>query len=378
MVNVHSRFLSALEADGWLNRSLEFLPTDRQIAERQANGQGLTGPEFAVLLAYTKTSIIRELAASSVPDDPYLMPELQGYFPTPLRERFADEIAHHRLRREIVATCVGNQLVNLSGISFDHRVAEETGMPVADTVRAWIAARDILGLDDWWSEVDALTGIVKLDVQLDLFLELRSMVERATLWLMRHRPLPIDLGAVVGEFRDGMSAVADLLHDHVPGRLRSEAFSLEASRLAAGVPERLAQHSVQWRLLHTGFDVVDLAKRSGHGVERVLAAYWQMFDRLDLAWLWDGIGRLPRSNRWQTQSRAALRDDLVATLVDLASDALSAGSGSGADVDEWYRQHEALIGTSVAIFNDLRRVDSHDLTTLTVAVRQLRMLALLA
>jgi glutamate dehydrogenase len=273
---------------------------------------------------------------------------------------------------------VGNQLVNLSGISFDHRVAEETGMPVADTVRAWIAARDILGLDDWWSEVDALTGIVKLDVQLDLFLELRSMVERATLWLMRHRPLPIDLGAVVGEFRDGMSAVADLLHDHVPGRLRSEAFSLEASRLAAGVPERLAQHSVQWRLLHTGFDVVDLAKRSGHGVERVLAAYWQMFDRLDLAWLWDGIGRLPRSNRWQTQSRAALRDDLVATLVDLASDALSAGSGSGADVDEWYRQHEALIGTSVAIFNDLRRVDSHDLTTLTVAVRQLRMLALLA
>ena len=160
---------------------------------------------------------------------------------------------------------------------------------------------------------------------------------------------------------------------------------MEASRLAAGVPERLAQHSVQWRLLHTGFDVVDLAKRSGHGVERVLAAYWQMFDRLDLAWLWDGIGRLPRSNRWQTQSRAALRDDLVEALVDLASDALSAGSGGGAgvgdggaDVDEWYHRHEALIGTSVVIFNDLRRVDSHDLTTLTVAVRQLRMLALLA
>ena len=110
-----------------------------------------------------------------------------------------------------------------------------------------------------------------------------------------------------------------------------------------------------------------------------------MFDRLDLAWLWDGIGRLPRSNRWQTQSRAALRDDLVAALVDLAADALSAGSDGGAgvgdggaDVDEWYHRHEALIGTSVVIFNDLRRVDSHDLTTLTVAVRQLRMLALLA
>ena len=123
--NVHSRFLNALETEGWLSRSLEFLPTDRQIAERQTNGQGLTGPEFAVLLAYTKTSIIRELSASSLPDDPYLLPELLGYFPTALRERFAADIAQHRLRREIVATCVGNQLVNLSGISFDHRVAEE-------------------------------------------------------------------------------------------------------------------------------------------------------------------------------------------------------------------------------------------------------------
>ena len=223
-----------------------------------------------MLLAYTKTSIIRELSASSLPDDPYLLPELLGYFPTALRERFAADIAQHRLRREIVATCVGNQLVNLSGISFDHRVAEETGMPVTDTVRAWLAARDTLRLDDWWREVDALTGVVKLDVQLDLFLELRSMAERATLWLMRHRPLPIDLGSVVAEFSDGMAAVAELLHDHVPGRLRSEAFSLEASRLAAGVPERLAQHSVQWRLLHTGFDVVELSRRSGHSVQRVL------------------------------------------------------------------------------------------------------------
>ena len=47
-------------------------------------------------------------------------------------------------------------------------------------------------------------------------------------------------------------------------------------------------------------------------------------------------------------------------------------------VDDWYSRHERLIGTSVVIFNDLRRVDTHDLTTLTVAVRQLRTLALLA
>jgi glutamate dehydrogenase len=98
-----------------------------------------------------------------------------------------------------------------------------------------------------------------------------------------------------------------------------------------------------------------------------------VFDVLDLQWLWEAIGGLPRGTRWQTQARAALRDDLVTGLIELTSDALKVGGAS-----EWFHRFEGIIGTSVAIFTDLRRVDVHDLTTLTVAVRQLRTLALLA
>jgi glutamate dehydrogenase len=373
MVNVHSRYLNLLEADGWLNRALEFLPTDRQIAERQAAGAGLTTPEFAVLLAYTKTSDITEITRSDLPDDPYLTPELVRYFPPQLRERFAEQLQAHRLRREIIATQLGNQMVNLQGISFDHRVAEETGMSVVDITRAWVAARDILGLTDLWAGVDALTGTVKSDVQMELFLDLRQMTERATLWLMRHRQLPLDMGAAVSALRPGVAELALGLEGALRGRMLDAVHAAEAGRLAAGVPEDLAQRSVLWPFLHTGFDVVDLAAATGRPTAHVAAAYWQLFDRLDLSWLWDAVGRLPRSNRWQTQARAALRDDLVAALADLTGDALRVGG-----VDEWHHRFERLIGTSVVIFNDLRRVDAHDLTTLSVAVRQLRTLALLA
>ena len=373
MVNVHSRYLANLENEGWLNRALEFLPTDRQIAERQAAGTGLTTPEFSVLLAYTKSSNITELTRSDVPDDPYLRPELDRYFPAALRDRFATDIGSHRLRREIIATQLANQMVNLQGISFDHRVGEETGMSVVDITRAWVAARDILGLAELWDRVDHLTGQVKSDVQIEMLLELRQMAERATLWLMRHRPLPLDIGAAVADLRTGMDALAVGLESSLRGRMRDTAFAVEAGRLAAGVPEDLAQRNAQWPLLHTGLDVIDLAARTRQPLASVAATYWQAFDRLDLAWLWEGVGRLPRSNRWQTQARAALRDDLVAGLADLTADVLSVGT-----VDDWYSRHERLIGTSVVIFNDLRRVDTHDLTTLTVAVRQLRTLALLA
>ncbi len=373
MVNVHSRYLNLLEAEGWLNRSLEFLPTDRQIAERQASGAGLTTPEFSVLLAYTKSADISEITQSDLPDDPYLEPELARYFPERLRTEFAEEMKSHRLRREIIATQLGNQLVNLSGISFDHRVSEETGMSIVEMARAWVAARDILGLVGLWDRVEALTGTVKADVQMELFLELRSMAERVTLWLLRHRSLPVDIGTAVHELQSGMGELAVSLEGHLQGRMREAVFAKEAGRLAAGVPEDLAQRSVQWPLLHTGLDALDLATRTGHPVGRVASTYWQVFELLDLQWLWEAIGGLPRGTRWQTQARAALRDDLVTGLSELTSDALKVGGAP-----DWFHQFEGIIGTSVAIFTDLRRVDVHDLTTLTVAVRQLRTLALLA
>ena len=157
------------------------------------------------------------------------------------------------------------------------------------------------------------------------------------------------------------------------GRMREQAFALEAGRLAANVPEALAQRSVMWPLLHTTFDVVDLAARRQHPLLAVAGTYWQVFETLDVWWLWEAIGRLPRSNRWQTQARSALRDDLLAALADLTDDALAAGS-----VDNWLATNDRMVTRAMTLFTDIRRVDAHDLTTLSVALRQLRNLALMS
>ena len=162
------------------------------------------------------------------------------------------------------------------------------------------------------------------------------------------------------------------LEGSLRGRLKDEGFAAEARRLAAGVPELLAQRGAQWRLLHTCFDMIEIGRRTGRPLPEISTSYWHVFDLLDLLWLWEGIGGLPRSNRWQTQARSALRDDLVAALADLAEDALEAGS-----VADWQHANERMIQRTMAMFTDLRRVDAHDLTTLSVAVRQLRNLALL-
>ncbi len=372
MTNVHTRYLQALESEGWLNRALEFLPTDRQIAERQAAGQGLTTPEFAVLLAYTKNANVTELLGSDLPDDSFLEDDLVCYFPHAMRDRFAQEIRGHQLRREIVATTLVNQMVNLSGISFDHRMTEQTGASVTDIGRAWVVIREVTHLPELWHDIEMLGAEVKLDVKLDMLLEARRMAERGVLWLLRHRRPPIDVATTVHEFATVMSGLARHYDEFLRGHLAAKTHSIWASRLAAGVPEELAGRSAVWPLLHTAFDVADIATRHEREPTTVATLYWHLFDVLDVLWLWDGIGGLPRSTRWETQARSALRDDLLIGLADLTEDVLSAGT----DGDTWLAHNERSVARVNAMFNDIRRSDTFDITTLTVGVRQLRNLAL--
>ncbi len=371
MVNVHARYLNTLEAEGWINRSLEYLPTDKQIAERQAAGGGLTTPEFAVLLAYTKTTNIEMMVQTSLPDDPYLEPELVRYFPAPLRTRFAEQIDRHRLRREIIATQIGNQMANISGISFDHRVTEDSGVGVVDITRAWIAARDVFDVARWWEQIEELGADVRLDVQVELFLEARRMLERGVSWILRHRRPPVAIAEVVQQFKAPMERIATAQDEVLSGRVRDLTFALEASRLASGVPEDLAQRSAMWPLAHTAFDVIEMAQRAESDVSKVAKAYWQMFEAIDAGWLWDAVGALPRSDRWQTQARSALRDDLLSVLAELTEDAVGVGG-----IDQWKAFNERVLGRATTMLTEIRRAESYDVTTLSVALRQLRNLVL--
>jgi glutamate dehydrogenase len=375
MANVHARYLELLETEGWLDRSLEFLPTDKQIAERQSSGLGLTTPEFAVLIAYTKNVDVIEILSTDLPDDEALDRDLIEYFPAPLRARYRTEILHHRLRREIVATQVVNQMVNLSGISYDHRMIEETGASVADVCRAWVANREILGFAKAWSRIDELDRSVDLDTRLELFLECRRMAERCSLWLLRNRRPPLGITATVDAFRGPITELADGLHSVLRGPMSHTVEQSIERRVSAGVPAGLARTSAIWPLLHTGFDIAEIARRSDTDVLVVADVYWQVFDRLDLMWLWSGIGALARSDRWQTQARSALRDDLLAALSSLAGAVLADGF---TDVSQWVEANERTVTRIMAMLTEIRRSESFELTTLSVALRQLRNLSMTA
>ncbi|HET6222591.1 MAG TPA: NAD-glutamate dehydrogenase domain-containing protein, partial [Dongiaceae bacterium] len=183
MLDRQTRFMRTLEKAGRLDRAIEFLPNDETIAERKAVGAGLTRPELAVLLAYAKITLYDDLLASDLPDDPQLGKDLLDYFPEPLRRRYADAIAGHRLRREIIATVVTNEIVNRVGITFVHEVGEATGMPPADIARAYIAGREIFDMSALWREIEALDNKVPAQLQATMLVECGRALERGIVWL---------------------------------------------------------------------------------------------------------------------------------------------------------------------------------------------------
>ncbi|MDQ1423791.1 MAG: glutamate dehydrogenase, partial [Acidimicrobiaceae bacterium] len=375
MVNVHARYLRALEAEGLISRQLEFLPTDKQMADRQASGIGLTGPEFAVLLAYTKTTNVDEVLASSLPDDPDIQDELAAYFPHAARERLTGRLADHRLHREIVATRVVNTMVNRAGTSFDHRMLEETGSTVPDVTRAYLVARRILRLDEQWDEIETLEATIAGSVQMELFLRLRQFIERGVLWVLRSRRPPLAIGSTVDAFRDPLTALEASLGAAM-GAAHDEARRVVYERyVGAGVPDGLAQRATAWAYQHTSFDVVELSVARGRTPFDVATVYWGLFHRLGLEWLWDRVGQLPRNDRWQTYARAALRDDLLSEMRHLTDDALRAGDVFTSPtelIQTWMTANQRSVERIERIFSDIANSGVFDLTTLSVALRQLR------
>jgi glutamate dehydrogenase len=377
MLHVHARYLRKLERDGLVNRDLEFLPSDKTLAERRQSGLGLTAPEFSVLLAYTKLVADAELLASDLPDDPYLASWLVSYFPSALRRRLRASMDSHPLHREIITTCVVNDLVNSGGTTFLFRFGEETGASTPDIVRAYLVAREVFDMQPFWHAVEALDGKVDTATQLAMLLEGRKLAERGARWLLGNRRPPLDLASTVGFFAKGMNGLVP----HLPKLLAGPdlaAFEERRDGFAArGVPHDLAERVAAMVPAYSTFDLVEVAAITERPVNEVAEVYFDLADRLQLSRLRERVIALPRDNRWNAMARSALRDDLYAAHASLTRDVL-VHSEPGLSPEErlahWSEANFAAVARSRQTLSEIWESDNFDLATLSVALRAIRTL----
>jgi glutamate dehydrogenase len=371
----YERLMDWLEKSADLKRDLEALPTTDTLRERLQQGQGLTSPELSVLAAYAKIELATALRESDLADDPWFRQTLRAYFPQQLRERFDAELDTHPLRREIIATVVANDMINLGGITFAFRVMEETSASEVAVAKSFVALREIYELDVMVGELNSLPASFPTEHWSTVHLDIRRLLDRAVRWLLAQGSVTQSIADVVAEFKPLMDPMRARLLDYLRGDDRERVAGWLDNAREWNLPEGLA---LRWAELFESFVLLDIAKIARlrkEPVEEIAAVYYTVFNRFHADSLLERISSLPRQDRWQALARAALRDDLYSTVSDMTTavlDATGAADSPEARLKDWEAQNAEQLGRAKSMFDEVNALETDDMASLSVALRLLR------
>jgi glutamate dehydrogenase len=373
----YQHLIRSLERSGDLNRTLEFLPMDDELADRRKNGRSLTRPELAILLAYGKIWLNNHLLASNVPEDPYLSSELERYFPAPVRERFPKAIAQHRLRREIIATATTNSLINRMGPTFVSRAQEDTGAEPSQIARAYTAAREIFGMRELWAQIEGLDNKVPAKLQYESAFQTSRLLRHMTYWLLAHRKRELQVDAAVAEFGSGVRELEAEIGQVLTGSWRERFEENRKQHVIAGLPQELATRVASLESHNAALDIVELSLIHKVSVVEAARVYFEVGARIGIDWLRDKIEQLSVDGPWQAIARAGLRDGALRIHRRLAERVLSRKDRGTAQVrvTAWVESIGEELPHWQRTLTEMRSAGAGDFATLTVGVESVRKLA---
>lgn len=374
----YRRLISNLESAGKLSRGLEFIPTDQELADRRVQGHGLTRPELAVLVSYSKAILKEELIASDLGIDPHLAAAVATAFPPRLLERYPEEVAEHRLRREIMCTQVANDIVNRVGFNFIPRLRKATGASVADIARAYTSVMKIYAVDDLWLRIEGLDHQVDAVVQQEMMHSLIRLVRRASRWLLRNRRHELAPTRSIAEFSEGVAQLSEALPGMLRGRAVEQYRALSRRWQETGVEPALAEAVACALQGSTTLGIIHAACETEAPLLQVAELYFEMGERLELDWFSGQILASKVDNEWQALARDTYLEDLEWQQRTLAVGALryldEAGTLEGC-LEAWEQQQSMLLSRWQDMLTELHTTDAPDFAMYAVAVRELLDLA---
>lgn len=369
----YQRLLSDFERRGIIDRAIEFMPSDEELHERKLQGQSLTRPEISVLVSYAKLSIKSELLQSDVFDDALIAKLAEQAFPERLRGSYDNIIGRHRLNKEIIATQLASGIVDFMGVAFVQRMQEATGESVCTIAKAYMATIKLFDIDQRWSEIEALDGIVSSQEQYKMFAHIVRLVRRSTRWLLRRCRSTIEPMESVSRYVE----TGEFITAEAANLLRGEQLDRylgERERYAdLGVPGKLANFIAASRHIYNAFALQRTIEETGFDRTRVCTAYFELGEALKLNWFSDQIVSMSVENYWQALARESFRDELESQHATLTANLL-AFSATG-DISKWSEDFNSYIDRWSTMMNEIVASQDMDIAMYPVALRELLDLA---
>ena len=377
-IGEYRRLITLLESNGRLNRALEFLPDDETLGERRARGEGLTRPELAVLLSYSKAILKEQLTNSDIHDDEHLSRFVTAAFPSVLVERFDAELCDHSLRREIIATQVANDMINRVGVSFVGRLMTSTGALAPEVSAAYVTARDVYQMPRQWAAIEDLDYQITAELQADMMIELVRLLRLGSRWLLRNRRQSLKPVAALAEFKDSVAALEAALPDLLPATAKSALESRAAALIDEGVDTSVAVYIAKAPHLAMAMGIIEAANTTSAPVLEVAELFFLLGETLELDWFAAQISSARVENEWQAQARDTYLEDLEWQQRSLAIGALRHAcelNDPALCMQRWMAQEETLIDRWRDMVSKLQSVSAPDFAMFAVANRELLDLA---
>lgn len=380
-LNEQVRFIHELERAGKLDRALEFIPDDEEIAERLAKDKGLTRPELSVLLAYSKMVLKEDLVHKEITDNPYHNKLLINAFPPQLQDKYQDQMQQHPLRAEIIATKLANKIGNDMGFNFVNRMQEETGATVVEIANSYTMACAVFELEEFWQKIEVLNNKISTAIQTEMLFQYRRTVRRATRWFLRHRNKSLTIAQTISMFKPTFTIMSKKLNSFI---IESEAEQLkrvDSDLVSAGVPKVVAARVSQLSTIFSALDIAEIAEEDGRDVELVASLYFKLGVKLELHWFLDQITRQSVGNHWQALARASFREELDWQQRSLTSVVLNCDCTDDINdldklLDTWVDTNSQPLDRWQHILADFKIGQTHEFAKFSVALRELMLLSL--
>lgn len=312
MLEPHKRLLHSLEKKGFLNRKIEYLPNDEELEIRAKEERGLTRPELSVLMAYAKmdlynTLVQSRLASETVMQDIYLY----DYFPQKLNAKYKKLMDNHRLKTEIIATQVTNELVNRMGMTFMDRMTDETGHEACTITRAYVIAKTLLGAQKWFDVIDTLDNKVNANVQKEMRRVVKKLLEGTAFWFLRNgKEKPLSIEKALNNFGKYFDDIRKTLPKHLTPEMRKRIELRETYWLGVGLPAAIAKEWSFIPTLNCSADVATIAMESKQKVGDVMDLHFRVGESLELELLHKRTREIPVTNNWQRVGSLSIIEQL--------------------------------------------------------------------
>ena len=320
-IDIHARVMTTLEREGRLDRAIEFLPDAEQIAQLRQQGLGLSRPELAVLMAYAKMWLFDEITQSTAPDDLLLERELFAYFPAASR-KFQSAVLSHRLRREIIATRLANEIIDTCGLNFIQRVTETPGITFCAAALAYEAVRRIYDLQIFASNVNELDNKAPASLQTELYRAASGLLTEQVFDLLADKPvqealLNNGLKPVITRYEAPVAEFKKALPTLLPTAGRKALQERKQHWVDQGAPDHIAHDAAIIPGLEFALTIVDLAGETGWSNPGVGGLFFAIGRNLDFEALRERIRNEAISDHFDKVALRQMVDELGVRQRDL-------------------------------------------------------------